>query len=456
MISNADKNNIIARVGSLFKRQVPTATPTAPVQILNGFSNGNLSPSEQEAIKNSPFFVGNAKGNQVIAPNALNDSVRSLSPDHSFTSQTGSASDPVRSLSPDHSFTSQTGSATSHLNDTTSHSPVAVDIKPTAENTLPWNYAMDTLHTNISNPQVLSKLTDNSAGIKFNGNGLSGGKGAIDSVTINGHTYTDLGHINGAIKHVLDENHSNTNASTTISAQREDQVLAMHAGRTSGSNTADPVHSGAASPSTLREDQVLAMHAGRTSGSNTADPVRSGAGTTPAPSMSPSQAMQAERSVFSSATPNSSPSQAMQAERTMGSNVSDSVRSGTGTAPSAASVNSEINTLNQERNLMGNSVSDSVRSGAGTTPASSTSPSQAMQAERTGSVFPPTSTFAVPAPQVSSNPNGVVGNSPISADIKESGWGGRPALDPVNPIIEARSQTQSSIAKVEAQHPGHL
>ena len=417
MISNADKNNIIARVGSLFKRQVPTANPTAPVQILNGFSNGNLSPSEQEAIKNSPFFVGNAKGNQVIAPNALNDSVRSLSPDHSFTSQTGPA--------------------TSHLNDTTSHSPVAVDIKPTAENTLPWNYAMDTLHTNISNPQVLSKLTDNSAGIKFNGNGLSGGKGAIDSVTINGHTYTDLGHINGAIKHVLDENHSNTNASTTISAQREDQVLAMHAGRTSGSNTADPVHSGAASPSTLREDQVLAMHAGRTSGSNTADPVHSGAGTAP-----------------SAASVNSEINTLNQERNLMGNSVSDSVRSGAGTTPAPSMSPSQA--MQAERNMGGINFSDSVRSGAGTTPASSTSPSQAMQAERTGSVFPPTSTFAVPAPQVSSNPNGVVGNSPVSADIKESGWGGRPALDPVNPIIEARSQTQSSIAKVEAQHPGHL
>ncbi len=374
MSSNADKNNIISRVGSLFKRQAPTSNPSTPVEILNGFSNGNLSPSEQDALRHSPFFVGNARDKQVIAPIALSDPVRSP-------------------LSPDHSFTTQTGSATSHLNDTTSHSAAAVDIKPTAENTLPWNYAMDTLHTNISNPQVLSKLTDNSAGIKFNGNGLSGGSGAIDSVTINGHTYTDLGHINGAIKHILDENHSNTNASTTISAQREDQILAMHAGRTTGN--------GASS-----------------------DPVRS---------LSPDHSF-----------------------TTQTGSASDSVRSGAGTVPSATAVNTEINTLNQERNLMGNNVSDSVRSGAGTTPAQSISPSQAMQAERSDSGFPPTSTYAVRAPQIPANPNGVAGNSPISADIKDSGWGGRPAFDPVNPIMEARSQTQSSTAKVDTQHPGHL
>ena len=92
---------------------------------------------------------------------------------------------------------------------------VASDIKPVAANTLPWNYAMDTLHTNISSPSVLNKITHNSAGIQFNGNGLSDGKGAIDSVTIDGHTYTDLGHINGAIKFVLDDKSSSVDASTS-------------------------------------------------------------------------------------------------------------------------------------------------------------------------------------------------------------------------------------------------
>ena len=92
---------------------------------------------------------------------------------------------------------------------------VAADVKPVAANTLPWNYAMDTLHTNISNPAVLNKITNNSAGIQFNGNGLSDGKGAIDSVTIGGHTYTDLGHINGAIKFVLSDNPSSANSSAS-------------------------------------------------------------------------------------------------------------------------------------------------------------------------------------------------------------------------------------------------
>jgi len=77
-------------------------------------------------------------------------------------------------------------------------------IKPVAENVLPWNYGMDVLHTNISSPEVLNKLTNNPFNIKFIGNGLGGGNGAITSVSIPGQgTFSDLGHINSAIAYVL-------------------------------------------------------------------------------------------------------------------------------------------------------------------------------------------------------------------------------------------------------------
>ena len=50
----------------------------------------------------------------------------------------------------------------------------------------------------------LPELINNHYGIHFAGNGLSGGQGAIESVTIPGQgTFTDLGHINGAIQFIL-------------------------------------------------------------------------------------------------------------------------------------------------------------------------------------------------------------------------------------------------------------
>ena len=77
-------------------------------------------------------------------------------------------------------------------------------ITPVGANTLPWNYAEQVLHTNISNPAILDKLVHNPLGITFNGNGLGGGLGAINSISYGGHIYTDLGHINGAIQAILE------------------------------------------------------------------------------------------------------------------------------------------------------------------------------------------------------------------------------------------------------------
>ena len=102
------------------------------------------------------------------------------------------------------------------------HGTGSVHIKPIASSTLPWNFAMDKLHTNISDPKVLSKLTNNSLGITFKGNGLSDGKGAIDSVTVDGHTYTDQGHINGAIKYILDNKTSVSNTTQGFDARHQD------------------------------------------------------------------------------------------------------------------------------------------------------------------------------------------------------------------------------------------
>ncbi len=78
-----------------------------------------------------------------------------------------------------------------------------LSIIATHGNMLPWTYAEQFLHTNISNPAVLEKLTNNNLGIKFIGNGQSGGLGAINSVVINGQSYSDIGHINGAISAIL-------------------------------------------------------------------------------------------------------------------------------------------------------------------------------------------------------------------------------------------------------------
>ena len=183
-----------------------------------------------DAIKDSPFYTGPKDPARASVLDRLTpdhtlagqtpslDS--SLSPGRSLTSEVSSqANSHAGSLPASHTFTSGVSSQADTV--TIQHN---LDIKPTAGNTLPWNYAMDTLHTNISNPAVLHKLTNNSSGIKFNGNGLSGGQGAIDSVTINGHTYTDLGHINGAIKHVLDEKTSAYPTTQGFDARRQDIV----------------------------------------------------------------------------------------------------------------------------------------------------------------------------------------------------------------------------------------
>ncbi len=77
-----------------------------------------------------------------------------------------------------------------------------LDIRPVDGNTLPWDYAMNSHLGNLSSR--LPELINNHYGIHFVGNGLSGGQGAIESVTIPGQgTFTDLGHINGAIQFIL-------------------------------------------------------------------------------------------------------------------------------------------------------------------------------------------------------------------------------------------------------------
>ncbi len=77
-------------------------------------------------------------------------------------------------------------------------------IRPIEGNMLPWTYGMQELHTNISDPSVLSRLTNNPFGIRFTGNGLSGGQGSIVNVEIPGQgTFSDIGHINSAIAYVL-------------------------------------------------------------------------------------------------------------------------------------------------------------------------------------------------------------------------------------------------------------
>ena len=82
--------------------------------------------------------------------------------------------------------------------------PAPLDIAPTGDGMLPWTFGQDVLHQNISSPDVLDKLVNNPLGIHFQGNGLGGGMGAIQSVDIPGQgTFTDLGHINGAMQAIL-------------------------------------------------------------------------------------------------------------------------------------------------------------------------------------------------------------------------------------------------------------
>ncbi len=79
-----------------------------------------------------------------------------------------------------------------------------LSLAPIDNNQLPWDYAMNNLHTNISDPNVLHQLIDNKLGIKFVGNNLSGGSGRIFSVHIPGQgVFTDSGHINAAIERIL-------------------------------------------------------------------------------------------------------------------------------------------------------------------------------------------------------------------------------------------------------------
>jgi hypothetical protein len=77
-------------------------------------------------------------------------------------------------------------------------------ITPQGGNEYPWTFGMNNLGTNISAHDTLTKIVNNPYGIKFVGNGMGGGHGAIESVTIPGQgTFTDFAHINGAIAAIL-------------------------------------------------------------------------------------------------------------------------------------------------------------------------------------------------------------------------------------------------------------
>ena len=106
------------------------------------------------------------------------------------------------STTPQHvtSVSPQTPPTTSGQTITT---PIAPTVTPIDGNTLPWNYGMNVLHTNIANPEVFSQLVHNSLGITFEGNGLGNGMGQILNVSYGGQTFTDLAHINGAIQAIL-------------------------------------------------------------------------------------------------------------------------------------------------------------------------------------------------------------------------------------------------------------
>ena len=77
-------------------------------------------------------------------------------------------------------------------------------VTPQGGNEYPWTFGMNNLGTNISAPDTLNKIVNNPYGIKFVGNGLGGGQGAIESVTIPGQgRFTDFAHINGAIAAIM-------------------------------------------------------------------------------------------------------------------------------------------------------------------------------------------------------------------------------------------------------------
>jgi hypothetical protein len=77
-------------------------------------------------------------------------------------------------------------------------------ITPQGGNEYPWTFGMNNLGTNISAQDTLNKIVNNPYGIKFVGNGMGGGNGAIESVFIPGQgTFRDFAHINGAIAAIL-------------------------------------------------------------------------------------------------------------------------------------------------------------------------------------------------------------------------------------------------------------
>ena len=77
-------------------------------------------------------------------------------------------------------------------------------ITPQGGDEYPWTFGMNNLGTNISAHDTLTKITNNPYGISFVGNGMGGGSGAIESVTIPGQgTFTDFAHINGAIAAIM-------------------------------------------------------------------------------------------------------------------------------------------------------------------------------------------------------------------------------------------------------------
>ncbi len=111
----------------------------------------------------------------------------------------------------------------------------------------------------------------------------------------------------------------------------------------------------------------------------------------------------------------------------------------------------------------------------GTTSVNGVSPSQAMKVERTmsptantaspspafGSGYPPSSTYAVPVPpSQTSAASGIVVSASDTHFHKPgdsiSGWGGRPALDPINPIYDPKKKIQETIPKSETQPLGHI
>ena len=77
-------------------------------------------------------------------------------------------------------------------------------ITPQGGDEYPWTFGMNNLGTNISAHDTLTKIVNNPYGIKFVGNGMGGGSGAIESVFIPGQgTFTDFAHINGAIAAIM-------------------------------------------------------------------------------------------------------------------------------------------------------------------------------------------------------------------------------------------------------------